>query len=223
MRLGAILFVAAALGLAACGGSHASSSELSLRQALAKTAKASSARLALTDRVNGRVKRATGELDNSRNLGQLRFIANGPAGPQAIVITPQTDYYRFATQGWLRVDMRKVSRAARLSFLGQPEYLLSHLVVRRAVALGDGHFRVWANGLANPLDVWIAPKGYVSRLRTTTRMNGISVSQTVDLSDFGQRVNLAIPQSVSNTATASADGSFSFTSYQSATPVKEIH
>jgi hypothetical protein len=220
MRKLAFLLLIAPLALAACGGSHASSSQRLVQQALAKTAHASSANVAFTVSAKSLVQTGRGVLDNRGHLVRLTFKPTSTGEPAAAVVSDKTAYYRFPGQGWIAVDMHKVSSSARLSDLEQTPYLLSHLKVQRVTALGPGHFDVWASGLAQPLYISIASTGYISQLHMRAHSSFGTVVETLKLSDFGHGVHVTIPQAISSPVTANADGSFSLASARAVKAVR---
>jgi hypothetical protein len=117
-----------------------------------------------------------------------------------------------AGKSWLKLDLSKAGAAKGLSLntlLSQdPTQTLTSLQsLRGATAVGseivDGvattHYR--ARTVAGPkpgtYDVWIGGDGYVHRLRSRlasgTGTTSAAVTLTVDLSDFGKKVTVAVP------------------------------
>ena len=205
----ALPLLVAPLALAACGSSHASSSQLGtqtpsqlrVQRALDKTASAPSFRSEFTDKFDlaGRrgpdvTLRGDVEVDNRSHLVRIRFAPTIPHDTEQVSISSETaEYTRFPGQGWLRVETRNADSDLS-DIVDHPEYVISHLRVQRVTALGEGHFRVWAEGLEPPLELWIASTGYITQMHMIDKPSRVATTyQTVKLSDFGRPVHLTIP------------------------------
>jgi hypothetical protein len=164
----------------------------------------------------------TGAFDTTHHVGTLDVDFSDAGISTAIdAVLSGTDMYLksplFALvlptgKSWLKLDLSKAAAAKGLSLntlLAQdPAQTLTSLQsLRSATAVGsevvDGiattHYRARADAGSKPgtYDVWIGGDGYVHRLRSRivsgTGTTSAAVTLTVDLSDFGRKVTVAVP------------------------------
>jgi hypothetical protein len=183
------------------------------RLSVAATGTAGGQNLALT---------GTGAFDSRHRVGTLSVDFSDAGISTAIdAVLSGTDMYLKsplfaltlpAGKSWLKLDLSKAAAANGLSLdtllARDPAKTLASLQsLRRATAVGseivDGvattHYRAVTATGSKPgsYDVWIGGDGYVHRLRSRiasgTGATSAAVTLTVDLSDFGTKLKVAVP------------------------------
>jgi hypothetical protein len=164
----------------------------------------------------------TGAFDSPHRVGTLDVDFSDAGISTAIdAVLSGTDMYLKsplfalmlpAGKSWLKLDLSKAAAAKGLSLntlLSQDpmQTLTSLQSLRGATAVGseivDGiattHYRARTVAGSKPgtYDVWIGGDGYVHRLRSRlasgSGTTSAAVTLTVDLSDFGKKVTVAVP------------------------------